>query len=213
VHERVAVFSAKFPGRPTSRFLVTAYDMTPSRNREVESIINRYYDPATNQFLSVDPAVAQTNEPYNFTNDDPLNADDPLGLSWWNPMSWTKKDWVVFGGIVLGVIGAATGVGAVIELAAGATDLAVDGSNCSRKDRVTCAGAALGFVDVVTGTGALASGASALSLSLTAFSANLGVATSVYDVTIIVVNSKTRTSRKETIKVTIKTKAPMLRGQ
>jgi RHS repeat-associated protein len=43
-------------------------------------LINRYYDPATDQFLSIDPDVASTNQPYIFTNDDPLNAEDPLGL-------------------------------------------------------------------------------------------------------------------------------------
>ncbi|MGA2346640.1 MAG: RHS repeat-associated core domain-containing protein [Candidatus Sulfotelmatobacter sp.] len=43
-------------------------------------LINRYYDPATDQFLSVDPDVETTNQPYAFTNDDPLNAEDPLGL-------------------------------------------------------------------------------------------------------------------------------------
>jgi hypothetical protein len=43
-------------------------------------MINRYYDPATDQFLSVDPAVATTNQPYVFTNDDPLNAEDSNGL-------------------------------------------------------------------------------------------------------------------------------------
>ncbi len=42
--------------------------------------INRFYDPATNQFISVDPDVQQTNQPYAFVNGDPLNATDPLGL-------------------------------------------------------------------------------------------------------------------------------------
>jgi RHS repeat-associated protein len=44
--------------------------------------INRYYDPATGQFLSVDPDLAETGQPYAFTGDDPLNATDPLGLRW-----------------------------------------------------------------------------------------------------------------------------------
>jgi RHS repeat-associated protein len=43
-------------------------------------LINRYYDPSTAQFLSVDPDVAQTEQPYAYTADDPLNASDPLGL-------------------------------------------------------------------------------------------------------------------------------------
>jgi hypothetical protein len=45
-----------------------------------ECSINRYYDPTTDEFLSIDPKVAQTDEPYVFTSDDPLNATDPLGL-------------------------------------------------------------------------------------------------------------------------------------
>jgi len=43
-------------------------------------LINRYYDPATDQFLSVDPDLAETGQPYAFTGDDPLNSTDPLGL-------------------------------------------------------------------------------------------------------------------------------------
>jgi len=46
-------------------------------------LINRYYDPTTDQFLSVDPLVDQTGQPYVFTNDNPLNSTDPLGLVWW----------------------------------------------------------------------------------------------------------------------------------
>jgi hypothetical protein len=42
--------------------------------------IDRYYDPATDQFLSVDPDVAETGQPYVFTGDDPVNGSDPLGL-------------------------------------------------------------------------------------------------------------------------------------
>jgi hypothetical protein len=45
----------------------------------VDAVINRYYDPTTDQFLSVDPKVSQTDQPYVFTNDSPLNATDPLG--------------------------------------------------------------------------------------------------------------------------------------
>jgi len=49
----------------------------------VTSAINRYYDPTTDQFLSIDPNVATTDQPYVFTNDNPLNATDPLGLKGW----------------------------------------------------------------------------------------------------------------------------------
>ncbi len=43
-------------------------------------MINRYYDPATRQFLTVDPAVLTTMQPYSFTPGDPINGRDPLGL-------------------------------------------------------------------------------------------------------------------------------------
>ena len=45
------------------------------------SVVNRYYDPTTDQFLSIDPDVPTTGQPYVFTNDDPLNGVDPLGLA------------------------------------------------------------------------------------------------------------------------------------
>ncbi len=42
---------------------------------------NRVYDPATAQFLTVDPAVGVTQAPYNYGGDNPLNRRDPDGLS------------------------------------------------------------------------------------------------------------------------------------
>ena len=38
-----------------------------------------YYDPNADQFISIDPAVSVTGQPYTFTGDNPLNATDPLG--------------------------------------------------------------------------------------------------------------------------------------
>jgi RHS repeat-associated protein len=51
-------------------------------------LVNRYYDPATGQFLTVDPLVNLTGSPYAYAGNDPLNMTDPLGLlcDWWN--SW-----------------------------------------------------------------------------------------------------------------------------
>jgi RHS repeat-associated protein len=57
---------------------VLGYTVTASTGQIY--LINRYYDPTTDQFLSIDPDVATTDQPYVFTNDDPLNAEDPLGL-------------------------------------------------------------------------------------------------------------------------------------
>jgi uncharacterized protein RhaS with RHS repeats len=42
--------------------------------------VDRYYDPSTDQFISVDPDVAETGQPYAYDRDDPLNEMDPLGL-------------------------------------------------------------------------------------------------------------------------------------
>jgi RHS repeat-associated protein len=41
----------------------------------------RVYDPTTAQFLTVDPAVALTREPYAYGGDNPVNRRDPDGLS------------------------------------------------------------------------------------------------------------------------------------
>ena len=40
----------------------------------------RYYDPATAQFLTRDPLVATTQDPYGYAGNNPVNATDPTGL-------------------------------------------------------------------------------------------------------------------------------------
>jgi RHS repeat-associated protein len=42
-------------------------------------LIHRYYDPATGQFLNIDPLVNRTNAPYFYGGDDPVNETDPSG--------------------------------------------------------------------------------------------------------------------------------------
>jgi hypothetical protein len=42
--------------------------------------VHRYYDPATGQFLTVDPVVSATGAPYFYADDDPADAKDPAGL-------------------------------------------------------------------------------------------------------------------------------------
>ena len=46
----------------------------------LEYLIHRSYDATTGQFLSVDPDVAETGEPYSFVSGDPVNGIDPSGL-------------------------------------------------------------------------------------------------------------------------------------
>jgi RHS repeat-associated protein len=43
---------------------------------------NRVYDPATAQFLTVDPLEEISGAPYNYTADNPLNYGDAVGLLW-----------------------------------------------------------------------------------------------------------------------------------
>ncbi len=44
-------------------------------------LIDRYYDPSTGQFLSLDPDVSQTHEPYGYAAGNPVNESDPDGAS------------------------------------------------------------------------------------------------------------------------------------
>ena len=43
---------------------------------------SRLYDPSTGQFISLDPAVTATREPYAYVHDNPMNGVDPTGLDW-----------------------------------------------------------------------------------------------------------------------------------
>ncbi len=51
----------------------------------------RVYDPATAQFLSVDPLEVVTRAPYNYADEDPVDHSDPTGLGEWEP--WTESFW------------------------------------------------------------------------------------------------------------------------
>ncbi len=51
------------------------------RNRLNRYLVNRYYDPTTDQFLAVDPLVGLTGQAFSYANNDPVNVSDPSGLS------------------------------------------------------------------------------------------------------------------------------------
>ena len=55
-------------------------------------LIHRYYDPTTGQFLQVDPLVAQTDQPFSYANDDPVNGSDPSGLAKNEPAGLTPEE-------------------------------------------------------------------------------------------------------------------------
>lgn len=64
----------------------------------------RTYDPSTAQFLTRDPWVGITGEPYSYVSDNPLTWADPTG----------RCGVFCVGGIVLGGVALATGVGEVV---------------------------------------------------------------------------------------------------
>ncbi len=51
----------------------------------------RWYDPATAQFLTVDPLVAITGQLFAYVMGDPINLGDPLGLGWLGSPGWTPS--------------------------------------------------------------------------------------------------------------------------
>lgn len=55
-------------------------DYDSNTTPEPDGSINRYYDPGTGEFLTVDPLVDQTGQAYQYTGGDPVNASDPSGL-------------------------------------------------------------------------------------------------------------------------------------
>jgi RHS repeat-associated protein len=65
----------------------------------------RVYDPSTAQFMSVDPQVGQTGEPYAYAGDNPVNADDPSGELFWYPPYGYGQFGLQLGGLRLGYVG------------------------------------------------------------------------------------------------------------
>ncbi len=116
----------------------------------------RSYDPGTGEFLSVDPLETVTGEPYIYVGDDPLDQSDPSGRC--GVLCW--------GGIALGTVALATGVGEALGLsvAVGEAEISlgtvswttglaaagVDAKSCVSGNDAAC---------VAAGVGAIASGA------------------------------------------------------
>jgi RHS repeat-associated protein len=45
-------------------------------------LLGRYYDPEIGQFISVDPDLSQTLEPYEYADANPVSNTDPTGTNW-----------------------------------------------------------------------------------------------------------------------------------
>jgi RHS repeat-associated protein len=63
-----------------------------SRRQFLYYLRARYYDTATGQFLSRDPMVATTRDPYAYVVGNPLNRTDPTGM--WGLPDLNPADWV-----------------------------------------------------------------------------------------------------------------------
>ena len=51
------------------------------RRNAREVCVARWYDPSTGEFMSVDPDLAETDQPYTYAGADPVNAVDRSGMS------------------------------------------------------------------------------------------------------------------------------------
>lgn len=67
-------------------------------------LLNRFYDPTTGQFVSVDPLVNLTSESYAFVNGNPVNQVDPTGLWSVNPFTDLVEVWNDTGGHIVHAI-------------------------------------------------------------------------------------------------------------
>jgi RHS repeat-associated protein len=70
-------------------------------------LVNRYYDPGTGQFISLDPDVRQTQQPYAYANGNPVSNTDPsgdsaAGYAFWGPFCF--YGYCLGGGSLLGYI-------------------------------------------------------------------------------------------------------------
>jgi RHS repeat-associated protein len=156
----------------------------------------RTYDPGSAQFTTEDPISPVTRAPYGYVADNPLTYTDPAGLCSINPFSssnclsegagavggaivaggeWAYDHPAEAGGLALGAVSLATGVGAVADVAAfeaiggsttlgalsaatGAAGAGLDGSAClgggADDQTVACVGFALNGVGASLGAGA-----------------------------------------------------------
>ncbi len=105
-----------------------------SSDTGLQYLRNRVYDPATAQFLTVDPLEAISGAPYNYADDNPINREDAVGLLW-TPVAG-------------GAGGADAVCGATIEIPG------VDIGTCGAagiSTGIAAAGAAIGVVTAVAG--------------------------------------------------------------
>jgi hypothetical protein len=102
---------------------------------------SRHYGPATGQFLSVDPLVAQTGHPYQYAGDDPVNNSDPSGdiscpsfVPGCGVVTDVQHHWRGITRTAI-VVGAAVGTGLCVAASATSTPRAATTHSCGRWHR------------------------------------------------------------------------------
>ena len=80
IDERTRDVAPGAPGARQRRDELLSEPATHSRARRSRCAVHRYYDASTDQFLTVDPALATTGQPYAFAGDNSIDATDPSGL-------------------------------------------------------------------------------------------------------------------------------------
>lgn len=111
----------------------------------------RYYDPATAQFLTVDPKVATTLSPYGYVQGDPLNSSDPTGLDNCGLFAFFCDAVSTAAQHVAGAVGTLC----VRNPFGGNNNNGGCGTTLSTSQGVTAIGITLGAASAVTGVGAL----------------------------------------------------------
>jgi RHS repeat-associated protein len=89
-------------------------------------LINRYYDPTTGLFVSLDPDLAESGQPYAYVGDDPADKTDPSGLLNLNPVSDIVEVGEDLGGVVAAVLEAPVTLGFALGGAIGIAWSAID---------------------------------------------------------------------------------------
>ncbi|MHA3946548.1 DUF6531 domain-containing protein [Cellulomonas bogoriensis] len=132
---------------------------------------HRYYDPATAQFLTVDPLLDQTRSPYGYTHGNPLQYVDPLGLAWLDALRDEQGGWIVSNavasfdaGLTNSVISVANSMLALVIDPGGVQIPYMDDPNCNEiyhgsyvSGEIVGAIATIGFGIRAGGTGRLGS--------------------------------------------------------
>lgn len=99
----------------------------------------RYYDPQNGQFLTVDPAVSITGQPYAYAGNNPVTNMDPLGLWGWAD-TW---DVVGLASVGLAIVAlTATGVGAASDFVTAGAEAAMGADLAASMTAEAGAGAA-----------------------------------------------------------------------